>query len=153
MRAVVQRVRDASVEVDSKEVGAIDYGLLVYVGFNINDQIEDMDYVVNKIKFLRIFSDKDDIMNLDINSCGSKILSISQFTLYADVSKGRRPSYDQAMKSETANEYYQLFNKKLREAGLNVEEGIFQSEMKIKSINEGPITIIIDSKERKNEKN
>lgn len=149
MRVIVQRVKNAFVEVDSKKVGAIDYGLLIYAGFSKNDQIEDMDYVVNKIKFLRIFPDKDGIMNLDINSCGSKVLSISQFTLYADVSKGRRPSYEQAMSSEKAREFYQKFNEKMREIGLNVETGIFQSEMKVESINEGPITIIIDSKERK----
>ncbi len=152
MRVIVQRVRNAFVKVNSKKVGAIDSGLLLYVGFSRDDQIEDLDFVVNKIKYLRIFPDKDGIMNLDINSCGYKILSISQFTLYANISKGRRPSYEQAMSSEKARELYQIFNNKLREVGLIVETGLFQSEMRVEAINEGPITIIIDSKERKNEK-
>jgi D-tyrosyl-tRNA(Tyr) deacylase len=153
MRIIIQRVSEASVTVDNNIVGSINQGFLLLVGFTHNDNIDDLKYTINKIKHIRLFDDENGIMNIDICNSGGSILSISQFTLYADASKGRRPSYDKAMKYDQANILYHKFNDLLREDGLTVEEGIFGSDMKVSLINDGPITIIIDSKEGCYEKN
>jgi D-tyrosyl-tRNA(Tyr) deacylase len=152
MRVIIQRVLSSSVLVDEKQVGKIDKGFLILVGFTHDDTASDLAYIVKKIKFMRLFDDDNGIMNVDINNSEASILSISQFTLYANVTKGRRPSYDKAMKYENAREFYHKFNDMLRDEGLKVEEGIFGADMKVSLINDGPVTIIIDSKDGVNEK-
>lgn len=153
MRVVIQRVSSASVLVDEKIVGNIDRGFVLLVGFTHDDDIDDINYIVNKIKFIRLFDDNNGIMNIDINNSGGSILSISQFTLYANTLKGRRPSYDKAMKSSKSKTLYSEFNKRLKKEGLKVEEGIFGADMKVSLVNDGPVTIILDSKEGCYEKN
>lgn len=146
MKVVIQRVKKSSVEVNGKIVGKIGNGLMLLVGFRTNDTIEDIKYIVKKIINLRIFDDENGIMNKNILDVDGKILSISQFTLYADTKKGNRPSYTKAMKSSDAKILYNEFNNQLMEY-VKVETGIFGSEMNVSLINNGPITIIIDSKE------
>ena len=143
MRIVVQRVANASVEVESRKVGAINNGLLVLVGFTEGDNKEKIDYCVNKLINMRIFDDDSGIMNMSVKDIGGKILSISQFTLYADTAKGNRPSYAKAMKSDEAVELYKVFNDELRKQ-IEVEEGIFGAEMMVSLVNDGPITIILE---------
>lgn len=147
MRVVIQRAVSASVNVDSKIVGSINKGFVLLVGFTHNDTIDDLTYAIKKIRFIRLFDDESGIMNKDIYDIGGSILSISQFTLYADANKGRRPSYDKAMKYSDAQDLYHTFNELLRAASLKVEEGIFGADMEVSLINDGPVTIIIDSKE------
>ena len=144
MRVVVQRSLKSSVEVNNKIVGSINSGLVVLVGFTDNDTIKDIEYIVRKIINLRIFDDDNHIMNKSILDVNGSILSISQFTLYADTKKGNRPSYIKAMKSEEAIRLYDIFNEKLREY-VKVETGIFGADMKVNIVNDGPITIIIES--------
>lgn len=153
MRVVIQRVSEAHVKVDDKITGAISRGLVVLVGFTDGDNIDDINYIVKKIKFIRLFDDNDGIMNIDINNMDGSILSISQFTLYGDASKGRRPSYSKAMKYDEAQKLYNHFNDTLIREGLKVEKGIFGGDMKVSLVNDGPVTIIIDSKEGNYEKN
>jgi D-tyrosyl-tRNA(Tyr) deacylase len=153
MRVIIQRVSEACVKVDGNIVGKINEGLALLVGFTHDDTSDDLNYMVKKIKYIRLFDDENGIMNIDICNSGGSILSISQFKLYADASKGRRPSYDRAMKYDQANILYHKFNDLLREDGLTVEEGIFGGDMKVSLINDGPVTIIIDSKEGCYEKN
>ena len=153
MRVIIQRVSEASVTVDNKIVGQIDKGFVLLVGFTHGDTIEDLNYIVKKIKFIRLFDDENGIMNVDINNSGGSILSISQFTLHANTSKGRRPSYDMAMKYDESKALYEKFNELLRSEGLEVQEGVFGADMKASLINDGPVTIIIDSKEGCYEKN
>ena len=148
MKLVVQRVLEASVEVDSEIVGKIDKGLVLLVGFTHNDDIDDIKYIVNKIVNLRIFDDENGIMNQSIKDTNGKILSISQFTLYADTKKGNRPSYINAMKSVTAINMYEKFNTELRNNDIEVQTGIFGADMDVFINNDGPVTIIIDSKAR-----
>ncbi|MDD2203611.1 MAG: D-aminoacyl-tRNA deacylase [Bacilli bacterium] len=152
MRVIIQRVSEASVRVDNKVAGFIQAGFVLFVGFTHDDNIDDLKYIINKIKFIRLFDDDNGIMNIDINDIGGSILSISQFTLYANASKGRRPSYTKAMKYNEAEEFYNQFNKMLIEEGLKVEKGIFGGDMKVSLVNDGPITIILDSKEGNYEK-
>ena len=147
MRVIIQRVNEAKVVVDENVVSSINKGYLLLVGFTNNDSLKDINYLVDKIKFLRLFDDNNGIMNLDINTINGSILSVSQFTLYADTSKGRRPSYIKALKYEDAKELYNKFNEVLRANDLNVETGIFGAEMKVSLINDGPVTIIVDSKD------
>lgn len=147
MRVIIQRVSEASVIVDLKTVGKINKGYLLLVSFTHNDTIDDINYIANKIKYIRLFDDENGIMNKGIDEVDASILSISQFTLYANTAKGRRPSYDNAMKYDEAKEMYKTFNDTLRSLSLKVEEGIFGADMKVSLINDGPITIIIDSKE------
>jgi D-tyrosyl-tRNA(Tyr) deacylase len=147
MKVVLQRVISASVSVQEKIVGEIHNGLLILVGFTHNDTTNDIDYLVNKIINIRIFNDDAGIMNKSIMDTNGSILSISQFTLYANPNKGRRPSYDQALKTEDANILYNEFNSKLKEQGIKVQAGIFASDMKVSLINDGPVTIIIESRE------
>lgn len=146
MRVLVQRSGNSSVSVNNEIVGSIKKGFVLFVGFTHDDNIDDIDYCVKKIQKLRIFEDENNNMNLDINSVNGEILSISQFTLYGDVTKGNRPSFIEAMEYEKAYEMYQLFNQKLEENGIKVEKGIFGADMKVQIYNDGPITILIESR-------
>lgn len=143
MKTVVTRVKKASVTVDNKIISEIKNGLLVLVGFTENDDESKIDYMVNKITNLRIFDDEEGIMNKSIKETNGKILSVSQFTLYGDASKGNRPSYIKALKGEEAIILYDLFNKKLNEI-IKTKTGIFGADMQVESINDGPVTIIIE---------
>ena len=147
MRVLIQRCKNGFCDVDGKRVGSIDKGLVLLVGFTDGDSKETIDWMVNKICNLRIFPDKDGVMNLSILDVEEKVLSISQFTLYADTKKGNRPSYIKALKSEYSSKLYDEFNKKLSEY-INVKTGVFGAEMEVSLINDGPITIIIDSKNK-----
>jgi len=144
MKVVIQRVNEASVEVDNKEVGKIDKGLLVLVGFTHDDTIETIEYIVKKMTNLRIFEDENGIMNISVKDIQGSILSVSQFTLYADTKKGNRPSYVNALEPTRAEELYNIFNQKLKEEGFHVETGIFGADMKVSLVNDGPVTIIIE---------
>lgn len=145
MKLVVQRSKQASVEVDKKVVGSIDNGLVILVGFTPGDTVEDIDYLIDKVVHLRIFDDQNGVMNCSLLDVKGSVLSISQFTLYADTKKGRRPSYVHAMKGEEAVSLYQLWNQKLA-SFVPVETGIFGAEMKVNLINDGPVTIILESR-------
>lgn len=147
MRVVIQRSKHSSVSVENKTVGEIDKGLCILVGFTDKDTETDIDYIVKKVINLRIFDDENGVMNKSILEVGGSILSISQFTLYADTKKGNRPSYIKAMKGENAIKLYDLFNQKLKEY-VNVQTGIFGAEMLVNIENDGPITIMIDSGEK-----
>ena len=142
MKVVVTRVKSANVKVDNKLISEIKNGLLVLVGFTQNDKESEIEYMVKKITNLRIFDDENGIMNKSIQDIKGEILSVSQFTLYGDASKGNRPSYIKARKGEEAIKLYDLFNKKLNEI-INTKTGIFGAEMQVESINDGPVTIII----------
>ena len=144
MKIVVQRSKEAKVEVNNEIVGSIDYGLVLLVGFTHNDTIKEIDYMVDKVINLRIFDDENGIMNKSLLDIKGSILSISQFTLYADSRKGRRPSYVNALSSDKAKELYEIFNNKLKEQNVNVETGIFQADMKVSLTNDGPVTIILE---------
>ena len=143
MRIVVQRVVESTVSVDNAIVGSIDKGLMILVGITRGDSRENIEYLVNKLVNLRIFDDNDGIMNKSIIDVDGKILSISQFTLYADTSKGNRPSYANALKSEEAVFLYNLFNDELRKH-VSVAEGVFGADMKVSLTNDGPVTIILE---------
>ncbi len=147
MRVVVQKCLEASVTVDGKLVNKIGRGLSLLVGFTQGDTERDIDYMVKKITNLRIFEDENDVMNLSILDIeGNKeILSISQFTLYANTQKGNRPSYIEALKGEESIKLYELFNQKLNEI-IPTKTGIFGADMKVMTINDGPTTILLDSK-------
>ena len=144
MKVVVQKVLSSSVSVYDKVVGKIDKGLMVLVGFTEGDNISNIDYIVNKIVNLRIFEDNNGVMNLSLLDVGGAILSVSQFTLYGDCSKGNRPSYVKSLNKDSAKVLYELFNKRLRDKGVLVEEGIFHADMNVSLINDGPTTIIIE---------
>ena len=144
MKVVVQRVQNANVTVRDKKVGEINKGLLLLVGFTQNETQENIDWMVKKITNLRIFDDQDGIMNISIKDIKGEILSVSQFTLYADSKKGNRPSYIKALNGEEAIILYNKFNKKVKETGLKVEEGIFGEDMQVSLTNDGPITIILE---------
>lgn len=144
MRLVVQRSLESSVSVNGKIVGKIDFGLVVLVGFSTTDTEKNIDYLIKKLINLRIFDDENHIMNKSILDVSGSILSISQFTLYADCKKGNRPSYCKSMKADNASLMYDLFNKKISEY-VNVETGIFQSDMKVSITNDGPVTILLES--------
>jgi len=150
MRIVVQRSKEASVKIDEKIVGKIDFGVVILVGFTHGDTETEIDYLIDKLIHLRIFEDENNIMNLSLLDVGGSILSISQFTLYADASKGRRPSYIKALPSNDAEKLYDLFNKKLKETNIHVETGVFGSDMKVSLVNDGPVTILLE-KEKKDE--
>ena len=151
MKVIVQRSLSSSVSVENKVVGEIKKGMVLLVGFQLDDTINDIDYMVQKIIHLRIFDDDNGIMNQSILESGGEILSISQFTLYADTSRGNRPSYSKAMKFEQANQLYKEFNHKL-ENYLSVKEGIFGADMKVSITNDGPITIILESRDHSDKK-
>lgn len=144
MKVVVQKVLNASVVVNKEEVGKINSGLLIFVGFTHNDNISNIKYIVNKIVNLRIFEDNNNVMNLSAKELNKELLVVSQFTLYADTSKGNRPSYINSLKHEEASVLYDLFVEELKKSNLKVETGIFRSNMKVNLINDGPTTIIIE---------
>lgn len=146
MRIVIQRVSEAEVKVDGKTTGKAGRGLLLFVGFSEDDNMEDIEYLVQKVLNLRIFEDEIGKMNLSVSDIKGDILSVSQFTLYGDIRKGRRPSFTQAAEPEKANSFYEKFNEKLKESGLNVETGLFGGDMKVSLLNDGPVTILMDSK-------
>ncbi|MFD2630949.1 D-aminoacyl-tRNA deacylase [Oceanobacillus kapialis] len=147
MKAVIQRANDASVSVDDEVVGRIESGLVVLLGVTHEDTIEDAKYLANKITNLRIFEDENEKMNLSLKDVSGSILSISQFTLYGDTRKGRRPNFMQAARPESALQLYNQFNELIREENIQVETGRFGEMMDIKLTNNGPVTLIIDSKE------
>jgi len=143
MKVLVQRSKEASVEVDDKIVGKIDHGMVILVGFTHTDNSTNIDYMVDKVLNLRIYDDDDGVMNKSILDTKGSILSISQFTLYADSKKGRRPSYANALNGEEATKLYDEFNEKLKKH-IHVETGIFGAEMKVSLINDGPVTIMLE---------
>lgn len=147
MKVVIQRALASSVEVDNKLINKIEKGMVILVGVNVEDTSEDVDYLVRKTLNLRIFDDENGVMNKSILDVGGEILSISQFTLQASTKDGNRPSYINAMKGEEAVKLYEEYNKKLNEK-IKTYPGVFGAEMKVSITNDGPITIIIDSKNR-----
>ena len=149
MKAIIQRVKYAQVEVDGKCVGKIDKGFLVLLGIKENDNEDDVNYLVKKICNLRIFKDENDKMNINIRDINGEILVVSQFTLYADCTGGNRPSFINAAKPEKANELYELFKTKIANELGKVECGIFGANMKVSLLNDGPVTIDLESENRK----
>lgn len=146
MKAVIQRVTSASVEVEGKIVGSCNKGYMILFGAAEGDTEKEVDLLARKTANLRIFCDEDDKMNLSILDIDGEILAISQFTLLADVKKGNRPSFINAMEPQKANELYKLFCQKLREYGVKkVDEGVFGASMKVSLVNDGPVTIIYDT--------
>ncbi|WKL45257.1 D-aminoacyl-tRNA deacylase [Flavobacterium sp. ZE23DGlu08] len=149
MKIVLQRVSSASVTIDNKIVADIQKGLLVLVGIEDADTQEDIDWLVNKITNIRIFGDENDVMNLSVKDIDGDIIVVSQFTLHASTKKGNRPSYIKASKPEVSIPLYEKFVKKIEiELGKKVQTGIFGADMKVLLLNDGPVTIVIDSKNR-----
>ncbi len=146
MKAVIQRVKSAEVYIDGNVKGRIGNGLLVFLGIGKGDRDEDLDYLVSKIPDLRIFEDDSGKFNHSLIEKKGEILVVSQFTLYGDCRKGRRPSFTDAEEPETAKKLYEKFIDKLKARGLNVETGEFQAKMEVHLINDGPVTILLDSK-------
>lgn len=147
MRVIMQRVTHASVEVENKIVGKIDQGYMFLVAIAPDDTMEIIKKVAKKCVEMRIFDDENGKMNYSIQDISGSVLSISQFTLYADYRKGRRPGFDQSAKPPFASDMYDAFNQELRSYDIEVETGIFAAEMKCELCNDGPVTIIVDSKE------
>ena len=147
MRLVVQKVSQSSVKIEGEIVGAIDKGYMVLVGITNGDDELLVEKMVDKLVNLRIFEDENDNLNLSLLDVGGSVLSISQFTLYANCKKGRRPSFIDAAKPDISSPLYDFFNKKLEEKGINVERGVFGAMMEVSLINDGPVTIILDSNE------
>jgi D-aminoacyl-tRNA deacylase len=145
MRAVVERVAEAVVRVDGRVVGQIGAGLLVLLGVGQGDQEGDADHLAEKILNLRIFADAEGQMNLSVLDTRGELLAVSQFTLYADTRRGRRPGYSAAAPPEEANRLYRHFVGRLRESGLRVEEGVFRAMMDVSLVNRGPVPILLDS--------
>ena len=145
MRAVVQRVSNASVTVDGKIIGEISHGLLVFLGVGEGDTEKDMQYIADKVIGLRIFSDSDDKMNLSVGDINGEILVVSQFTLYGDCRKGRRPNFTSSMEPKGAEEMYEKFVDYLISQGIKTEHGEFGADMKVSLLNDGPVTILLDS--------
>ena len=148
MRVVLQRVSHASVTVEENVIGQIQRGFLLLVGVTHDDAMEDMEYLVRKIVQMRIFEDEEGKLNRSIQDIGGEILSVSQFTLYADTKKGNRPSFSKAAPGDVALEMFEQFNGLLRETGVPVETGQFGADMKVELLNDGPVTILLDSKNR-----
>ena len=146
MRAVVQRVRQASVSVDGEAVGAIGRGLVVLLGVGVGDGERDAEYLADKVLNLRVFPDDDGVMNRSLLEAAGEVLAVSQFTLYGDVRKGRRPSYIDAAPPEEARRLYEYFVARLRAATPGVAEGVFRAMMDVSLVNEGPVTILLDSR-------
>ena len=143
MRAVVQRVSHAQVKVDGKVVGKIEKGYLVLLGVKEGDTTKEADFLANKVVNLRVFEDENDKMNLSIKDVGGEMLIVSQFTLYGDASHGNRPSFTEAARPEEANLLYEYFCDKVRQE-VHVEKGVFQAEMKVELLNDGPVTILLE---------
>ena len=146
MRAVAQRVRQASVEVDGQTVGSIEAGLLVYLGVAKDDTEGDADALAVKVSGLRVFPDQEGVMNLSVQQAGGEVLVVSAFTTQGDARRGRRPSYEAAAPPEQAEPLYRAFCEQLARQGVRVERGRFQAAMKVSSINQGPVCILLDSK-------
>ena len=146
MRAVVQKVSRSKVTVDEEVTGSINHGLMVLLGVTHDDTEADAGYLAEKVANLRIFEDEDDKLNLSVKDVQGAILSISQFTLYGDCRKGRRPSFTDAARPEQANALYEVFNERLRQEGVLVETGRFQTHMMVELVNDGPVTLLLDSK-------
>jgi D-tyrosyl-tRNA(Tyr) deacylase len=145
MRALIQRVIRAEVRVDEKIQGVIGPGMLVLLGVAANDTAKDADYLAGKLIHLRIFSDDDGKMNRSALDSNAAFLVVSQFTLYGDTRKGRRPAFDAAAPPERARELYEYFTRKIRESGLETQTGVFQAHMQIELINDGPVTFLVES--------
>ena len=148
MKAVVQRAVNASVDVNKETKGAVDHGLVVLLGVTHEDTEEDARYLAKKIPYLRIFEDNNEKMNLSLVDIGGKLLSISQFTLYGDTRKGRRPNFMGAAKPPQAEKLYETFNQMVENEGVHVETGEFGAMMDVKLTNSGPVTLILESKDR-----
>ena len=145
MRALIQRVNFASIKVDEKEVSKIDKGLLVFVGFTKTDTDKDLEYILKKVKNIRIFEDENFKMNLSVIDKKYEILIVSQFTLYGDCTKGNRPSFDKSLGASEAKVLYDKFLKLFEKENISIKSGIFQADMKIALENDGPVTIQLDS--------
>lgn len=145
MRAVVQRVINASVRVDQEIVGAIEHGLLVYLGVGIRDGESEVEWMASKVEGLRIFEDDSEKMSLSVRDVGGAVLVVSQFTLYGDVRKGRRPSFDMAKTPDAANGLYERFCQVLESKGVRVQQGRFRASMRVQAEVDGPVTILVDS--------
>lgn len=146
MRAVVQRVTDADVTVDGKITGAVKKGFVVLLGVEDDDTGKDVEYIADKVAGLRVFEDENDKMNLSLLDVGGQVLAVSQFTLLGDARKGKRPSFIKAARPELAKKLYDEFVLKLKEKGIHTEEGIFQADMLVRINNDGPVTILLDSR-------
>lgn len=146
MKVVLQRSLEAKVEVNGEITGQIDKGLVLLVGITHEDTEEDVRYVAEKVANLRLFEDESGKMNLSIFEAGGSILSVSQFTLYGDTRKGRRPSFSEAAKPDVAKPLWDLFNEELRNLNLHVETGVFGAMMDVSLTNDGPVTLIVESK-------
>ena len=145
MRCVVQRVTSASVRVGEELIGEIEKGLMVLIGVSEEDGPADLKYIAEKVPHLRIFDDENGVMNRTVEDAGGAILAVSQFTLYGDARGGRRPSYIRAAKPEKANEMYEELIARWRAMGIRVETGRFRAEMQVALVNDGPVTILLDS--------
>jgi D-tyrosyl-tRNA(Tyr) deacylase len=145
MRIVLQRVREASVVVDGRSVGQIGLGMLLFLGVGRDDTEDDATSLADKVLSLRIFADAQDKMNLSLQDVQGEILVVSQFTLYGDCRKGRRPSFEGAAAPEVARALYERFVQRLKQSGLRVETGVFAARMEVQLINDGPVTFILDS--------
>ena len=145
MRCVVQRVTSSSVTVNGETAGAIGPGLMVLIGISVDDTEADLKYMAEKIPNLRIFDDENGVMNRSVLDAGGSILAVSQFTLYGDARGGRRPSYIRAAKPDKADALYEQLIARWREKGIHVETGIFRTEMMVSLVNDGPVTILLDS--------
>jgi len=148
MRVILQRVNEAHVDVAGETVGSISIGLLILVGVTSTDTRQDAEYLADKIIYLRIFPDAERRMNRSILEVGGSLLVVSQFTLYGDCRKGRRPSFDRAAPPEQARLLYEYFIEVLRSRNINVRTGVFQAEMQIHLVNDGPVTFVLDSPDR-----
>ena len=147
MRVVIQRCKEASVSYDDV-TNSIDKGLVILLGMIHGDTIDDINYLIRKITNLRVFEDSNDKMNLSVKDVNGSILLVSQFTLYASCKDGNRPSFTNALNYDESNELYELFKEELSKTGIDYKTGSFGADMKVSLINDGPVTIIIDSKER-----
>ena len=145
MKLVIQRVKKAQVEVENKIVGSIGKGFLVLVGITHTDTEKEADYLANKLCKMRIFEDENGKMNLSLKDVGGELLIVSQFTLYADCAKGNRPSFIEAARPEQATPLYEYFCKKCEEQGINVQKGVFGAHMEVSLLNDGPVTIVLES--------
>ncbi len=148
MRLVLQRVQQARVDIDGATVGSISTGLLVLIGISSSDTPQDADYLADKVTNLRIFPDQERRMNRSLLDAGGSLLVVSQFTLYGDLRKGRRPSFDRAAQPEQARQLYEYFIERLRSRNILVQTGVFQAEMQIHLVNDGPVTFVLDSPDR-----
>ncbi len=146
MRAVIQRVKEACVRVDGKVTGAIGKGLVVFAGVEKGDTEEDAEYIATKVVGLRVFEDTEGKMNLDLKAVGGGLLVVSQFTLLGDLRKGRRPSFDGAEGPQRAEALYRELLKRIEDMGISAAEGVFQAHMEVELVNDGPVTLIVDSR-------